>query len=144
MRGWLTDTGPFVAVLDRDDPSHARCSDALRRARSPLVTTWPVITEASYLLAFSRQAQDGLQAAQSRGVAALFEPHQNAMPDQNSQPFVQPGRRHEFQAPAVKGHPRVSIFVRIAERESILDMFTLDSDFTIYRASRGRHFGTFP
>jgi len=34
--------------------------------------------------------------------------------------------------------------VRIAERESILDMFTLDSDFTIYRASRGRHFGTFP
>ena len=34
--------------------------------------------------------------------------------------------------------------VRIAEREAILDMFTLDRDFTIYRASRGRHFSILP
>jgi hypothetical protein len=59
--GWLVDTGPLVAVLDRDDPDHPRCIEAFRQARPPLVTTWPVLTEAAYLLAFSRRAQDGLR-----------------------------------------------------------------------------------
>src|SRR2546426_11006392 len=39
--------------------------------RSPLVTTWPVFTEASYLLAFSRQAQDGLLDMIQRGVVFI-------------------------------------------------------------------------
>ncbi len=34
--------------------------------------------------------------------------------------------------------------VRIAEREGALDVFTLDRDFVIYRAARGRHFTLIP
>ena len=135
MRGWLTDTGPFVAIFDRDDPNHARCSDVLRRARSPLVTTWPVITEASYLLAFSRQAQDGLLDMIQRGVVFIAP-----LTDQDV-PRVRVLMEKYKDVPMDFAD---AALVRIAEREAILDMFTLDRDFTIYRASRGRHFSILP
>lgn len=47
----LCDTGPMVALVDRDDPYHARCTTALAELPSEdLVTTWPCLTEAMYLL----------------------------------------------------------------------------------------------
>src|SRR5436309_2278230 len=47
----LTDTGPLVALLDKDDSQHAVCVAAARNLpASPLLTTWPCFTEAMYLL----------------------------------------------------------------------------------------------
>ena len=47
----LTDTGPFVALINRNDPNHTQCLAAARRLpKEPLVTTWPCFTEAMYLL----------------------------------------------------------------------------------------------
>ncbi len=46
----LIDTGPLVAILDADDPAHAKCVDAFRSLPAPNYTCWQVITEACYLL----------------------------------------------------------------------------------------------
>jgi hypothetical protein len=47
----LTDTGPLVALINRNDPNHARCLAAARLLpKEPLVTSWPCFTEAMYLL----------------------------------------------------------------------------------------------
>ena len=47
----LTDAGPLVALLDRDDLSHQSCTAAAKRLPpAPLVTTWRCFTEAMYLL----------------------------------------------------------------------------------------------
>lgn len=47
----LCDTGPLVALIDRDDPAHERCVSALARLpKVPLRTTWPCLVEAMYLL----------------------------------------------------------------------------------------------
>jgi len=47
----LTDTGPLVALLDKDDSYHAACVAAAKHLPfGPLLTTWPCFTEAMYLL----------------------------------------------------------------------------------------------
>jgi hypothetical protein len=57
----LTDTGPLVAILSRTDAYHRACVAALRGLTAPMVTTWPVMTEAFYLLEDAgREAQEAL------------------------------------------------------------------------------------
>ena len=48
----LTDTGPIVALLDKNDPNHSRCLlTAKMLSTGALVTTLPCFTEAMYFLA---------------------------------------------------------------------------------------------
>ena len=61
LRDWLLSTnrdvcdpyryGPLVALINRNDPHHAVCVAAARiLPTGPMVTTWPCLTEAMYLL----------------------------------------------------------------------------------------------
>lgn len=45
----LVDTGPLVALADRHDGAHQRCTDFLKEFRGRLLTTWAVLTEFSHL-----------------------------------------------------------------------------------------------
>jgi uncharacterized protein len=47
----LVDTGPLVALLDRNDSNHSRCVEASAALPvAPLLTSWPCLTEAMYLI----------------------------------------------------------------------------------------------
>jgi len=47
----LTDAGPLIALLNRNDPASRICTTALKLLPGvPLLTTWPCFTEAMYLL----------------------------------------------------------------------------------------------
>ncbi len=46
----LIDAGPLVALVDADDQYHEKCVDCLKSLREPLVTVWPPLVEAVYLL----------------------------------------------------------------------------------------------
>ena len=56
----LIDTGPLVAFFDVSDRYHKYCIDILKDLTDSLLTTWPVVTEAFFLLDFSWKAQDSL------------------------------------------------------------------------------------
>ncbi len=45
----LVDTGPLVALADKRDKAHERCTQFLKSYRARLLTTWAVLTEFSHL-----------------------------------------------------------------------------------------------
>ena len=62
MRPLLLDTGPLVALLDRNDPNHHWVAPRFSRITGPLVTSGAVVTEATFFL---QHVKDG--------IARLFE-----------------------------------------------------------------------
>ncbi len=68
----LVDTGPIVALFDRDDQYHPLCLQTIEKFHEPLTTTWPVLTECFYLLGFSLEAQEGLWTFLRRGGMDVF------------------------------------------------------------------------
>ena len=73
----LCDTGPLIALIDADDPYHAKCVSA-SAALPPesMITTWPCLTEAMYLLnqAGGLHAQNELWAYLADGSLKLYLP----------------------------------------------------------------------
>ncbi|MBX6316250.1 MAG: hypothetical protein IRY99_25555 [Isosphaeraceae bacterium] len=46
----VADTSPLVVSVHAREKAHKKCSAALKALRPPLLTCWPVLTEAAYLL----------------------------------------------------------------------------------------------
>jgi len=66
------DTGPIVAFFDASDDYHNICVEMLKGIKEPMITSWPVLTEAFYLLGFSWKAQDNLWEFLLRGGAEVL------------------------------------------------------------------------
>ena len=134
----LTDTGPLIALLDKDDAHHAACVTAAKRLPSgPLLVTWPCFTEAMYLLGevggfFYQDKLWRLRRAQRLvlleltinevdRMSALMEKYQDTPMDLAD-----------------------AAIVAVAESRSLYRVFTLDSDFHIYRLANGAALETIP
>lgn len=134
MTRLLTDTGPLVAVLDGDDGAHERCTDYLKGVRAHLVTTWPAVTEAMYLLGASWPAQRSLL----RMIA------ETELIVEDVQDLV--GRIEQLMAKYrdVPMDFADASLVAVAERKNWDTFFTLDNDFRIYRLRSRRAFRIVP
>jgi predicted nucleic acid-binding protein len=70
----LVDTGPLVALFDPSDRARAACLKELERLEGKnMVTSLAVITEASYLLEFSSDAQRALLSFVAEGRVEIAE-----------------------------------------------------------------------
>jgi predicted nucleic acid-binding protein len=119
-----------VALIDAGEADHKRCRNALKHLEAPMLTTWPVLTEAMYLLGdaggwnaqralwqmIEREALQlaELQATDVARTRALMEKYRDAPMDVAD-----------------------ATLVAVAEARRLKRVFTLDSDFEIYRY-RGR------
>lgn len=126
----LIDTGPLVALFDSSDRYHKTCLESLKGFEGPLLTIWPVLTEAFYLLGFSWQAQDNLWEFVIRGGLKIshldgIERCRGLMEEYRDLPMDLAD----------------AALVALAEEKRITQIFTLDhKDFTVYRPS---HIGFF-
>src|SRR5262249_55239900 len=125
---------PLVALLDADDPHHALCVAVAQRLPAELLlTTWPCFTEAMYLLG---------EVGGYRYQAALWNLRTTGRL-----------RLHEFIAAEAdrmallmdkyKDIPMDladASLVAVAESLSLRQIFTVDSDFYVYRLSDGSAF----
>jgi predicted nucleic acid-binding protein len=136
MKRVLVDTGPLVAILSRQDEHHVACVSALRDLPGPLLSCWPVITEAAWLLRNSPQAVQQLLRSIDGSFLELL-------------PLA--GAEAESMASLMKGYedirPQLAdvALVYLANREKIETIFTLDQrDFSIYRSGRRSTFRVIP
>ncbi|HEV3165008.1 MAG TPA: hypothetical protein VGZ22_13340 [Isosphaeraceae bacterium] len=126
----LVDTGPIVALMSANDEHHQRCSGTLAVLKPPLLTCWPVLTEAAWLLRSQPAALDKLFAAFDAGLFALLSLDADAVSWVGA--FM---RRYEASSIQLAD----AALAYLAERESIRAVFTLDRrDFSIIRLKRNR------
>jgi len=121
----LVDAGQLVALVDADDQFHKKSVAALKGLREPLVTVWPPVTEAMYLLADLPKAQEALWEMLARGALQLL-PLDLADVSRIRELMGKYADRPMDLADAS--------LIRVAEREGIRKIFTVDrEDFSVYR-----------
>jgi len=121
----LVDAGPLIALLDRRDVHHRKCVKVFEGMQSPLLTAWPVVAEAMHLLATVSGGVDALWGMlEDPGVVRLL-----------------PLEPADYSAMRLSMHKyrdqRMDLgdaaLVRLAAREHLTTIFTLDRDFQVYR-----------
>ncbi len=121
----LVDAGPLVALADASDAHHDACVRTLGEVTEPMATVWPALTEAIYLVQrWPRAQMEILDLVQSGALRVL--------------PL---GREDMARVRALMTKYRDlpmdladAALVRVAERERISTIFTIDRrDFALYR-----------
>ena len=135
MTGVLVDASALIALLDVSDRHHHICVDALRDIRSPLVTVWPALTEAMYLLGGIASARNALCDMIDDGAVSLaeltvadFARMKHLMTKYADLPM-------DFADAAL---------VCVAERDALLEIVTFDHHFDVYRLPGRKRFIVHP
>ena len=132
----LIDAGPLVAIVSRLDAHHQRCVAALATLPAPLLTCWPVMAEAFWLVRHNPAAVAGLFRGFADNLWAL------APIGPESLPWIE-----EFLKRYQKLGAQLAdvCLVYLAETQEIDTVFTLDRrDFSVYRYGKNRHFKIVP
>ena len=127
----FTDTGPLVALLNRRDAQHAKCDAATNQLEpGPLLTTWPCVTEAMYLLYRSNG---------ELGPQALWEYISKELIELVDLPLPVMSRMQDLMEKYVNVPMDLAdaSLIAVAEARGIRKIFTLDGDFRIYRLADG-------
>ena len=125
----LVDTGPLVALFDRKDAAHRRCSGILKGLREPLKTTIPVLTDAFHMLGPASRESDRLRDfVELRGLGLWY--------------FDDHSLNRAFELMVIYAdHPMDladASIVAAAESLATRKVFTVDrNDFETYRVRRG-------
>jgi len=132
----LADTGAILAYLDRQDPWHKLCRDAFSQLRLPLLTSTAVLAEVFHMVSNKRVEQGAVWSFLRSGSILLGTIAAEDLP-------------HLHMLMARYGdHPMDfadATLVRLAERESITRVFTVDhADFETYRIEGRRRFTIVP
>ena len=136
MRAVLVDTGPLVALLDQSDSFHEEVTETVRGIQDRLVTVWPVVVEAMYLLSASWRAQKALWEMVETGAVQLVRLDESDVPELKN--LMEKYRDLPMDMAD-------AALVRVADREGIRRVLTLDKrHFSVYRLSRKGSFTLLP
>lgn len=132
----LIDTGALLALLDADDHWHARCAGAFAEMTLPLATTGAVLAELFHLLGSNPRDLASAWRLLRSGAITLAPITDADVPDLD----CLMARYHD--------HPMDfadATLVRLAERERLTDILTIDhDDFETYRIGGRRRFRVVP
>jgi uncharacterized protein len=134
----LCDTGPLVALVDRDDAHHAQCVATLQSLPTGgLLTTWACLAEAMFLLEreLGWRGQDELWGYLSDGILRLHSP------EEDEWRRMRILMRDYADSPMDLGDASL---VAAAETLRQRRVFTIDKHFYVYRQRHGHAFEVVP
>ena len=132
----LVDTGPLVALRRWSDMHHEVRVTESQSLPSPFLTSWPVITDAAWLLRETSGGVDTLLNQIEHGLLKPLELDSAAVPWMRT--FLDKYCDLEAQLADAS-------ICYLAEREAIELIFTLDRrDFSVYRSWKNRPFLLLP
>ena len=132
----LIDTGALFAIVNPRDEWHGPCMEVLRRLRFPLATTASALTELFHLLPSNAGAVESAWRFLEPSIVHVLPMTDEDMP--------------RIRALMAQYHDRPMDFadatlVRLAERESLTTIFTVDhDDFETYKIGGRRRFRIVP
>lgn len=130
--GILLDTGPLVALIDRDDDQHSIAKQLFSKCPTPFVTTEAVITEACYLANKGNSA--GAQKIVDLGLRGFY---QIAFALEGHQPVLLKLLEKYEDIPISLAD---ACLICCAELQNEPRILTFDTDFEIYRWGRNKRF----
>jgi len=133
----LTDAGPLIAIIDADEPDHSACMGVLDEVELPLVTTWPAFTEAMDLLARA----GGIEG--QRALWKLLQSGRLVVVDLSPATVDRTAQLMEQYADTPMDLADATL-VALAEERGQHRIFSLDSDFHVYRIHGRRRFDVIP
>jgi predicted nucleic acid-binding protein len=120
----LLDTGPLISFLSSGLTHHVWTVEQWKRLRPPLLTCEPVLTEAAFLLKREGLDADPIFELLGRGVIRIAIDVQDEQADLRALMRRYRNRRMSLAD---------ACLVRLSEIHTKSHIFTLDSDFQIYR-----------
>jgi len=130
MKSILIDAGPLIALFDKSDSYHPQAVAFVKKFKGTLFTTWPVITEASHLLAFSVKVQIALLEWINRGGLHLVE-----IESRHVKRLIALSEKYKD----VSMDLADATLIAAAEANNLKEIATIDSDFYVYRDIRKRY-----
>jgi hypothetical protein len=124
MRSTLIDAGPIIALFDSSDKYHNQVVDLIKQESFHLISTWPVLTEASHMLDFDNRAQIALLQWIYRGGLELTQIDASGI-----QRIIDLTEKYND----VPMDLADATLIVAAETLGIREIISIDNDFYIYR-----------
>jgi uncharacterized protein len=120
----VIDSGPIIALFDKDDRYHGCAIDFLNTFKGELITNYSVITEVTHLLDFSVDVQtDFLQWILDGGISIM----EIRLEDLHR--VIELMRKYSD----LPGDFADAALIVLCERLKIKEIASIDKDFTVYR-----------
>lgn len=133
MKKILLDSGPLIALFDRDDKYHIASVEFIKNNHCQLITTLASITETMHLLDFNRNAQIDFLCWVNAGALTL-EPIEVSDLFEIKKLIIQYSDLPMDFADAC--------LVFLAEKLNVNEIATIDRDFDVYRIKGKKTFTT--
>ncbi len=130
MQKTLIDSGPLIALFDGSDKHHLKVVEFLKTFKGELITSWSVITEVSHMLDFNLRVQIDFLKWVELGALTLYEISQNDIT------HIRAMMEKYSDIPMDLADASL---MYIADRQSIKNIISIDSDFDIYRTIKKLH-----
>ncbi len=129
MKQALIDTGPCIALFDRDDRFHTEMKSFMENFEGRLITSWAVVTETLYMLDFDYRVQIDFLRWIDRGALEVAGP---AREDLNR--IIELTEKYRDRPIDFAD----ATLLAVAERKELNSVISIDSDFEIYRTAQGK------